>query len=406
MSHQVIVIGGGPAGLMAAEVLLKNGVDVSLYEAMPSPGRKFLVAGKGGLNLTHSEPSEDFLARYGPRRLQIEPLLDAFGPKELRKWAHELGIETFIGSSGRVFPKGMKSGPLLHAWIDKLRTNGLQIFTRHKWSGWGGDNSLLFETHDGDKNIKADAIILALGGGSRPELGSDGSWIPILAERDVEIAPFKPSNCGFDVSWTPFFRDKFEGAPLKSVAITFNGQGLLGEFIITNKGVEGSLIYTISAQLRTEIEKNGSAIIELDLTPDWTLEEVTEKLSRPRGSHSLSKHLMRTVKIGGVKSALLWEFVPKTVLNDPIELAHAIKALTIPLIAPRPLEEAISSAGGVSFESLNEHLMLTSIPGVFCAGEMLDWEAPTGGYLLTASFSMGYAAGQGVLDWLGYNPES
>ena len=404
MSHQIAIIGGGPTGLMAAEVLLKRGAQVAFYEAMPSLGRKFLVAGKGGLNLTHSEPREDFLSRYGVRRRQIEPLLDAFGPNDLREWARELGVETFIGSSGRVFPKEMKAAPLLDAWLEKLLTSGMQIYTRHKWVGWGKDNALLFTTPDGEKNVKADAVILALGGGSRPELGSDGGWIPLLAERGVEIAPLKPSNCGFDVNWTPHFRDKFEGKPLKSVAITFKEQRKLGEFIITEKGVEGSLIYALSAQLRDEIECGGSATIELDLTPDWTQEEVTEKLSRPRGTHSLSKHLKRTVNITGVKSGLLWEFVTKEDFSDPERLAFAIKSLPIPLIAPRPLVEAISSAGGVTFESLDEHLMLRALPGVFCAGEMLDWEAPTGGYLLTVCFASGHVTGLGVLDWLDHNP--
>ena len=403
MTHQVSIIGGGPAGLMAAEVLLKKGAQVALYEAMPSPGRKFLVAGKGGLNLTHSEPREDFLSRYGARRPQIEPLLDAFGPDDLREWAHELGTETFIGSSGRVFPKEMKAGPLLHAWLEKLRADGLQIYTRHKWMGWDEDDSLLFKTTEGDRKEKAEAVILAMGGGSRPELGSNGNWIPLLAERKIEIAPLKPSNCGFDVNWTPHFREKYQGKPLKSVAITFNEQKHLGEFIITDKGVEGSLIYALSAQLRDEIERSGRAIIELDLTPDWTLAEVTTKLSRPRGSHSFSKHLKRTVNIAGVKSGLLWEFVPKNDFSDPERLASAIKSLPIPLIAPRPLEEAISSAGGVTFESLDDRLMLRAAPGIFCAGEMLDWEAPTGGYLLTACFASGYTAGLGAWDWLNRN---
>ena len=406
MSPQVMIIGGGPAGLMAAEVLLQSGVQVSLYEAKPSPGRKFLVAGKGGLNLTHSEPREDFLSRYGVRRPQIEPLLDAFGPNELRQWARALGVETYIGSSGRVFPKEMNAAPLLNAWLEKLQTSGLQIYTRHKWVGWGKDHALLFETPAGEKNVKADAVILALGGGSRPELGSDGRWIPLLAAYNVEIAPLKPANCGFDVHWTSYFQDKYEGKPVKSVAITFKGQRKLGEFIITEKGVEGSLIYAISAQLRDEIELAGRAIIELDLTPDWTQGEVAKKLSRPRGSHSISKHLKRTLNITGVKSGLLWEFVNRKDFSDPELLACAIKSLPIPLIAPRPLEEAISSAGGVTFESLDEHLMLRALPGVFCAGEMLDWEAPTGGYLLTACFASGYTAGLGVLDWLDRNPQS
>jgi uncharacterized flavoprotein (TIGR03862 family) len=404
MSQQVMVIGGGPAGLMAAEILLQRGLGVSLYEANPAPGRKFLVAGKGGLNLTHAEPREIFLSRYGMHRPQIEPLLDAFGPNELREWAHGLGIETYIGSSGRVFPKEMNTAPLLNAWLERLETSGLQIYPRHKWVGWGKDRALHFETPDGEIYVNSDAVILALGGGSRPELGSNGRWIPLLAEYKVDIAPLKPANCGFDVEWTTFFREKFEGTPVKSVAITFNGQRILGEFIITQNGVEGSLIYTISAQLRDEIEAAGQAVIELDLTTDWTEREVTQKLSQPRGSHSISKHLKRTLNISGVKSGLLWEFVNREDFSDPERLACAIKSLPIPLIKPRPLEEAISSAGGVTFESLDEHLMLRALPGVFCAGEMLDWEAPTGGYLLTACFASGYSAGLGVVDWLDQNP--
>jgi len=406
MSQQVMIIGGGPAGLMAAGVLLKNGLRVSLYEAKPSPGIKFLVAGKGGLNLTHSEPLEDFLSHYGPRRPQIEPLLKAFGPNEIRKWASNLGIETFIGTSGRVFPKGMKAEPLLKAWLEKLQASGLELHTRHKWVGWGKDHGLLFETPEGEKERPADAVILALGGGSRPELGSDASGIPFLAEVKVKIAPLKPANCGFDVQWTPHFREKYAGQPIKSAAITFKGLRKLGEFIITENGLEGSLIYAIAAPMRDEIERAGQAILELDLTPNWTLAKVTEKLSRPRGSHSVSKYLKRTLNISGVKSGLLWEFVAREDFSDPERLARAVKSLPIPLIAPRPLEEAISSAGGVRFESLDDQLMLRDVPGVFCAGEMLDWEAPTGGYLLSACFASGYWAGLGVMNWLDCNPPS
>jgi len=401
-----MIIGGGPAGLMAAGVLLKNGLRVSLYEAKPSPGIKFLVAGKGGLNLTHSEPLEDFLSHYGPRRPQIEPLLKAFGPNEIRKWASNLGIETFIGTSGRVFPKGMKAEPLLKAWLEKLQASGLELHTRHKWVGWGKDHGLLFETPEGEKERPADAVILALGGGSRPELGSDASGIPFLAEVKVKIAPLKPANCGFDVQWAPHFREKYAGQPIKSAAITFKGLRKLGEFIITENGLEGSLIYAIAAPMRDEIERAGQAILELDLTPNWTLAKVTEKLSRPRGSHSVSKYLKRTLNISGVKSGLLWEFVAREDFSDPERLARAVKSLPIPLIAPRPLEEAISSAGGVRFESLDDQLMLRDVPGVFCAGEMLDWEAPTGGYLLSACFASGYWAGLGVMNWLDCNPPS
>jgi len=400
MFHQVAIIGGGPAGLMAAEVLLKGGVQVSLYEAMPSLGRKFLVAGKGGLNLTHSEPFEDFLSRYGERRPQIEPLLNAFGPLELREWADGLGIETFIGSSGRVFPVEMNTTPLLNAWITRIKESGLQIFNRYKWIGWSKDNSLRFETHDGEKIVEADATILALGGGSRPELGSDGGWIPLLTERGVEVSPLKPANCGFDLNWTDHFRDKYEGKPVKPVALSFKGNKRQGEFIITENGVEGSLIYAFSALIRDEIEKTGNAIIELDLIPDWSEKRIAEKLSQPRGSRSTSSHLKRTIKLTGVKSGLLWEFLQKEDFLDPKKLASKIKALPLPLISARPLEEAISSAGGVTFETLNENLMIRALPGIFCAGEMLDWEAPTGGYLLTACFASGRMAGQRVLDWL------
>ena len=400
MSDLMVIIGGGPAGLMAAEVLLKEGKQVALYEAKPSPGRKILIAGKGGLNLTHSEQREDFLSRYGARRPYIEPWLDAFGPEELRAWARELGFETFVGTSGRVFPQEMKSGPLLHTWLERLRAAGLQLFTRHRWVGWGPDGALRFETRDGEISVRAGAVVLGLGGGSRPEFGSDAAWVPLLTQCGVEISPFRPANCGFDVDWTPFFRDKFEGEPLKAVGIMFNGERHLGEFIITKTGVEGSLIYALSAQLRDEIEAHGRAVIELDLTPDWSLEAVVKKLSRPRGSHSFGKYLKRAVNLSGVKSALLWEYFPKEVFADPEQLAAAIKAVPIPLVSPRPLAEAISSAGGVRFEALDERLMLKAVPGVFCAGEMLDWEAPTGGYLLTACFSSGAAAARGVLAWL------
>ncbi|MCX6068805.1 MAG: TIGR03862 family flavoprotein [Chloroflexi bacterium] len=356
----VAVIGGGPAGLMAAEVLIQGGVKVDLYDGMPSVGRKFLVAGKGGLNLTHSEPREQFLARYGARRPRLEPFLSQFGPDELRHWAAGLGVETFVGTSGRVFPAGMKAAPLLYAWRQRLAASGLTFHPRHKWLGWNADQSLRFDTPEGEKNISAEAVILALGGGSWARLGSTGTWTGFLSERGVEIAPFKPSNCGFDVKWTEHFRTHFDGQPLKSVVITFtNSLGVTfqrqGEFIVTRDGLEGSLIYALSAPIRDEIEAAGS---------------------------------------------LLWEFVAKADFADPHKLAAAIKALPVTLIAPRPLDEAISSAGGVVFEALDERLMLRSLPGVFCAGEMLDWEAPTGGYLLTACFATGRAAGLGALAWL------
>ena len=401
----VAIIGAGPAGLMAAEVLLQSGVRVDLYDAMPSAGRKFLVAGKGGLNLTHSEPFDQFLTRYGDRRAQFEPLLRTFGPADLRLWAAGLGIETFVGTSGRVFPVGMKSTPLLRLWLARLRSSGATFHFRHKWTGWHPDSTLCFETPDGKTCVQAQTLVLALGGASWPVTGSTGSWVPLLAERGIAVAPLKPSNCGFDVSWTDHFRSRFAGFPIKTVVASFtdsHGRSFRqqGEFIITTTGVEGSLIYACSALLRDELEAGGSAILHLDLAPGFTHERLIERLARPRGSRSMASHLEKSVGIKSVKAGLLWEFVPKADFADTGRLASAIKDLPVPLTAPRPLEESISSAGGVAFEELDEHLMLHALPGVFCAGEMLDWEAPTGGYLLTACCASGRAAGQGALIWL------
>jgi len=394
------IVGGGPAGLMAAEILIQGGIRVDVYDAMPSVGRKLLVAGKGGLNLTHSEPREQFLARYGSRRARIEPYLDSFDPQELQTWAHGLGIETFIGTSGRVFPVEMKASPLLRAWTKRLRDSGVKFHIRHKWLGWNKDGSLRFETPAGEISKYADALVLALGGASWPRLGSTGEWLPLLTGRGVRVEVLKPANCGFDVAWSEHFRSRFEGQPVKSVLLSHGNFKQQGEFIITKNGVEGSLIYAASARLRDEIEKSGRAIISLDLAPASSHGQLVEKVSRPRGSRSMASHLERTVGIKGVKAGLLWEFVPKQELSNPEKLAAAIKDLAIPLIAPRPIEEAISSAGGVKFEELDPHLMIKKIPGVFCAGEMLDWEAPTGGYLLTACFATGRAAGHGALEWL------
>ncbi|HEX7621469.1 MAG TPA: TIGR03862 family flavoprotein [Anaerolineales bacterium] len=403
--RSAVIIGGGPAGLMAAEVLIQGGASVDIYDSMPSLGRKFLVAGKGGLNLTHAESRNQFLAHYGSRRAQLEPLLNNFGPEELLQWVHELGTETFVGTSGRVFPVGMKSGPILRTWLARLRQSGVAIHVRHKWCGWGDDGSLRLESPEGEDRVNPDAVVLALGGGSWARLGSTGEWVPLLIERGVSVAALKPSNCGFDVAWSEHFRTRFEGFPLKSVIVSFtdlkgNSYRKQGEFIVTATGIEGSLIYAISAQLRDEIESNGSALIKLDLAPGWSQQRLKDRLSQPRGSRTLSGHLEKAIHIKGVKAGLLREFVPKQDFTDPDSLASVIKELPISLIAPRPLEEAISSAGGVPFEELDERLMLRSLPGVFCAGEMLDWEAPTGGYLLTACFSSGRAAGLGALAWL------
>lgn len=402
---KIAVIGGGPAGLMAAETANAAGAQVELYEAMASVGRKFLLAGKGGLNLTHSEPLEPLLSRYGARRPQIAPLLASFNPDALRGWASGLGVETFVGSSGRVFPSDLKAAPLLRAWLRRLRKAGVQFHVRHRWCGWDGQGALCFTTPKGSRIVQADAVVLALGGGSRPTLGSDGAWVPLLAGRGVHIEPLRSANCGFDVNWTEHFRTKFAGHPVKSVTVTVtNVAGVevrqQGEFVITETGLEGGVIYAVSAHLRDEIQAKGTATLRLDLTPERDLSRLIRDLSQPRGKRTMASHLQRRIGIEGVKAGLLREIVPKEEFGNPARLAASIKSLPLRLVAPRPLEEAISTAGGVAFEALDERLMIRALPGVFCAGEMLDWEAPTGGYLLTGCFATGKAAGTGVVDWL------
>ena len=402
----VAVIGGGPAGLMAAEVLCNGGARVDLYDAMPSLGRKFLMAGKGGLNLTHAEALEPFLERYGTRRPNIEPLLNGFGPDALRTWLRDLGVETFVGSSGRVFPTGMKAAPLLRAWLHRLRTAGIDIHVRHRWTGWTDDGALRFTSPQGEHRIRADAVVFACGGGSWARLGSDAAWVPLLAQRSVRIKPLQPANCGFDIGWSEHFRAKFAGQPLKSVVASFtDSAGELhrrhGECIITDGGIEGGLVYALSAPLRDEIAAKGAAIMHLDLLPGREPRRVEEEIAHPRGAKSMSTHLQGRLGIKGVKAGLLREAVPKDGFADPVRLAAALKALPLRLVAARPIDEAISTAGGVAFEALDQKLMIRALPGVFCAGEMLDWEAPTGGYLLTACFASGRAAGAGALAWLG-----
>jgi uncharacterized flavoprotein (TIGR03862 family) len=392
----VAVIGAGPAGLMAAEALTAAGHRVEIFDAMPSVGRKFLLAGKGGLNLTHAEPFERFVLRYGERAEALRPWLQRFGPEALRAWAADLGVSTFVGSTGRVFPAEMKAAPLLRAWLHRLRTQGVKLHQRQRWSGWTEEGALRF----GVLTVRPAATVLALGGASWPRLGSDGAWWPLLAGRGVELAPLKPSNCGFDVAWSQYFKSRFAGEPMKSVAIGFEGWRQPGEFVITAGGVEGSLIYAVSSALRERIERDGHAEFELDLLPARSLEWVAAELAHPRGPRSLSTHLKTRLNLSGVKAGLLWERVPKDVQADPQRFAAQIKALPICVLAARPIAEAISSAGGVKLESLDERLMLRELPGVFCAGEMLDWDAPTGGYLLTACFASGLAAGQGAADWL------
>lgn len=392
---RVAVIGAGPAGLMAAEVLAQAGVQVDVYDAMRSPGRKFLLAGIGGMNITHAEPFEQFVSRYGERVTLLRPLLQAFGPGQLREWIHALGIETFVGSSGRVFPREMKAAPLLRRWLHRLRDNGVALHMRHRWAGWQ-DASLLFDVPDGRKTVVADAVVLALGGASWPALGSDAAWVPWLAQRGVSIAPLQPANCGFDVAWSEFLLQKFAGAPLKNVAI----DGRIGECVLTASGIEGGLVYAMSAGWREALQQR-SVTVHVDLAPDRTGAHLAAALAKPRGKRSAGEHLRRCTGIDGAKAALLRECCPPDAFATPASLAAAIKAVPLVLLATRPVEEAISTAGGVGFASLDDKLMLRELPGVFCAGEMLDWEAPTGGYLLTACFATGRAAGEGVLRWLG-----
>jgi len=401
-SFRVAIIGGGPAGLMAAEVLGQAGVNVDLYDAMPSVGRKFLLAGVGGMNITHAEDYSAFVSRYAERAGDLRPLLDAFSPDALREWIHELGIDTFVGSSGRVFPSDMKAAPLLRAWLKRLRESGVQLHTRQRWLGWDEHGALRIAGPQGESLIDAHATLLALGGGSWARLGSDGAWVPLLAARGIAIAPLQPANCGFEVEgWSAHLRDKFAGAPLKTVSLALPGSApRKGEFVLTATGIEGSLVYALSAPIREAINRDGAATVLLDLLPDRTLAQVASALARPRGSQSMAKHLHRQLKLDGVKAALLRELTDAATFQDPQALAAAIKALPIRLIRPRPLDEAISSAGGVTFEALDTNLMLRQMPGVFCAGEMLDWEAPTGGYLLTACFASGRAAAEGMLRWL------
>lgn len=400
--HHVAIIGGGPAGLMAAEVLAQAGVRVQLFDAMPSVGRKFLLAGVGGMNITHSEAKPAFLSRYGERQTQIAALLQDFDADALRAWIHGLGIDTFVGTSGRVFPSDMKAAPLLRAWLRRLRELGVEIHTRTRWLGWNQDGSLRLSDAEGERALHADACLLALGGGSWARLGSDGAWLPLLQARGVAVAALQPSNCGFEVSgWSELLKSKFAGAPLKNVALALPGQeARIGEFVLTEQGVEGSLVYAFSAAIRRTIEAEGQAVVRLDLLPQTPLDKLQQALGKPRGKHSLAKHLHRQAGLDGAKAALLRELAPAAAFTDPVALAPWIKALPLALQRPRPLDEAISSAGGVSFAALDTGLMLEALPGVFCAGEMLDWEAPTGGYLLTACFASGRVAAQGLLDWL------
>ncbi len=395
------VIGAGPAGLMAAQAAVDRGLQVHVFDGMRSAGRKFLLAGVGGLNLTHAEPLPAFTGRYGTRSDVMRPWLQACGPEHLRSWAAALGVSTFVGSSQRVFPSTMKAAPLLRAWLQRLRAQGVRLHMRHRWQGWAADGSLCFDTPQGRLQLRAPATVLALGGASWPQLGSDGAWWPTLQAAGADLAPLQPSNCGFDVVWSDHLRQRHAGAPLKGVALRVGNWQRAGEMVLTDTGVEGSLVYAASSRLRDEIQRSGHAVFHLDLLHARSADWVRAELLHPRGTRSLATHLKTRLKLDGAKAALIWELVPKAAQSDPAQLAAFIKALPVVVTATRPLAEAISTAGGVRFEGLDARLMLQQRPGVFAAGEMLDWEAPTGGYLLTACFSTGQVAGQGAAAWLG-----
>ena len=399
------MIGGGPAGLMAAETARAAGLEVHLFEAKGSVGRKFLIAGKGGLNLTHSEPRPAFDSRYRERASEVGRWLDGFDADALRAWAGDFGIETYVGSSGRVFPLDRKAAPLLRGWVRRMKDAGVLFHVQHRWTGWNADGALHFATPDGDITFHADAVVLALGGGSWPQLGSDGAWVQTLVERGIDVAPLQPANCGFDIGWSAHLASKHAGAPLKPVVAHWRGTDgsehtLQGECVLTETGIEGSLIYAIAADLREAIQRDGEVTLTLDLVPARTLDRLQQELAKPRGKRSLSEHLRRQAGIDGAKAALLFEVLDRSAWQDPARVAATLKRLPLRLLRARPMAETISTAGGVRLQALDDALMVRDCPGVFVAGEMLDWEAPTGGYLLTACFASGKRAGDGAAAWL------
>ena len=400
----IAVIGAGPAGLMAAEVLSGGGAAVTVYDAMASAGRKFLMAGRGGLNLTHSEALPAFLTRYDKATPQLTAAIEAFPPDRLREWSEALGQPTFVGSSGRVFPKAMKASPLLRAWLRRLDAAGVQMKLRHRWTGWDDKGRLSFQTPGGPVAVDGKATVLALGGASWPRLGSDGGWADTLVAKSVTVSPLKPANCGFSVAWSEVFRDRFEGQPLKGAALSFGAQPLRGEAMITRSGIEGGAVYALSAELRDAILGSGQAILHIALRPDLASGDLIARLSSPRAKQSLTNWLRKAAQLSPVAIGLLQEAAIGSGVSlsslPPADLAEWINAVPVELNGVAPIARAISSAGGIAFDELDADFMLRRLPGTFAAGEMLDWEAPTGGYLLQASFATGVAAGRGALKWL------
>ncbi len=391
MPHKITIIGAGPGGLMAAERLGQLGYEVHIYDHKPTPARKFLIAGLGGLNITHSEPIEKFLSRYGEAEDFIKPFITNFSPEDLRAWCLGLGEETFIGSSGRVFPKSFKASPLLRSWLKRLGDLGITLHASHHWTGWDNDNLLTFD-HKGETiRVKSEATILALGGASWPRLGSDASWTKILSDKNIALIPFSPSNCGFAVDWSEIYKSKFAGTPLKSIELTHNGTSIRGEALITEKGIEGGGIYALSKSIRQSLEKFGETKLSIDLKPDLMVQQLHDRLSKPRGRDSQTNFIRKHTGLSPNAISLLYEFK-----DDQRTLAEQIKRVDIPITAPFAIERAISSAGGIKRDELNQSLMLRKLPSVFAIGEMLDWEAPTGGYLLQATFSMGATVALGV----------
>ncbi|MCD0419345.1 TIGR03862 family flavoprotein [Rubrivivax sp. JA1024] len=398
------VIGAGPAGLMAAEQLALGGMRVIVFDGMGAPARKFLLAGRGGLNLTHSEALLDFLSRYGAAQAHLTPAIEVFGPQQLRAWADELGQPTFVGTSGRVFPVAMKASPLLRAWLRRLDAQGVQLRLKHRWTGWDGEGRLSFDTPEGPRSFAAGATVLALGGASWPRLGSDGSWSDLLAHKGVTVAPLKPANCGFVAAWSALFADKYQGAPLKNVALAFGTRTVRGEAVITRDGLEGGAIYALSALLRDAILAEGEAKLSIALRPDLTTADLAARLAKPKGKQSLSTYLRKAAGLSPAGIGLLQEAAHgsgvalATLPAD--QLAALINAVPVRLVSTTPIAKAISTAGGIALDEIDADYMLCKLPGVFAAGEMLDWEAPTGGYLLTACFATGVMAGRGALRWL------
>jgi len=393
---------------MAAEVLSRGGARVTVYDAMPSAGRKFLMAGRGGLNLTHSEPLPQFLARYGTAETKLTPSIAAFSPTRLRDWSDTLGQPTFVGSSGRVFPQAFKASPLLRAWLRRLDGHGVEFAFRHRWTGWDDDGRLMFQTPEGLHAVASNATVLALGGASWPRLGSDGAWSDLLAAKGIVIAPLRPANCGFTVAWSEIFRDRFEGRPLKGVALSFGSQIVRGEAIVTHTGIEGGGIYALSAVLREAVIAHGSAVLYIALRPDLAPEELAAKLAVSRGKQSFSNFLRKAIHLSPVAIGLLQEAAIASQIQlaslSSDRLAALINAVPVPINGVAPIARAISSAGGIVLDDVDDDFMLRRMPGTFVAGEMLDWEAPTGGYLLQASFATGAAAGQGALRWITSSP--